>query len=425
MQSVRPHRTSLFLLTEFLFHRCISRGSPHGALWFAILSILLPLGVCESRAGVNSPDADLMAVSGPLSPQVSYGLRREKEALILSIKAQGFAPGGADVWIQGGVSADKAVLFNDKQAAVTRDPGDGNGVAYVFRLPAARLVDNAEGWKKLRLAFAVEWKDGAFGQPRLKQRFLHATPGAAHAGLSENAVDWMPVDLEEWEKQAEDRRAQIFFNFAQPIDGKATIVIEDGEGQRVRNLVSGQFKNQGPHRIVWDGLDENSNVMPPGKYRWRAISHPGLAPLHVMDFVNAPGSNHGTFHAASTNGSRVFLGTPVSEGGHQVVVLEKDGTFVRGFNAPHGIGLQRIQLAADARYIYAAYDGSTWGSKIDRTLPDWKAAMNVALVRYDIETGASVDFPGKKRLAPLLSYEVGPGSPGRAPRFPRCGVWLC
>ena len=65
-------------------------------------------------------------------------------------------------------------------------------------------------------------------------------------------------------------------------------------------------------------------------------SHPGLEPEYLFAFCDGPGSNHGSLHAAATNGKQLFFGTSVSEGGHEFIQLEPDGTFVRGYNSPNG-----------------------------------------------------------------------------------------
>jgi len=115
---------------------------------------------------------------------------------------------------------------------------------------------------------------------------------------------------------------------------------------------------QGPRQIVWDGCDDHGLPQPPGEYRWRSISHPGLAPEYLFAFCDGPGSNHGSLHAAAINGRRLFFGTSVSEGGHELIQLEPDGTFIRGSNAPMGHGLARVAVAADEKYLYAVYDGT-------------------------------------------------------------------
>ncbi|MEX1039743.1 MAG: hypothetical protein WDZ51_03880 [Pirellulaceae bacterium] len=367
----------------------------------------------EARAEPEVAPDDFMLVSDSSSPQVCYALRRQGENLTLVIQADSFESDGSGVSVKAGIRADKTLNLDGEQATTT--PTE-RGRRFQFVIPTSELVTNDSGWNKLRLAFSVEWAGGPLGQPRLRQRFLHTTPAAPHAELSSDVAHWQPLDLSELERQAADRASQIVIDFEQPMDGKSSIVLEDADGNRVRNLVSGQALAEGTHRVVWDGLDESGNAVSPADYRWRAISHPGLKPVHEFDFANAPGSNHGTFQAASTNGNVIVLGTPVSEGGHQVVALEKNGTFLQGFNAPHGIGLGRIALAADQRYIYAFYDGRGWGAgQIDRNQADWKAEMKINLVRFDLDTGRVADYSSNNRMPLLLEYEIGPGSPGAQP----------
>src|SRR5260221_14359822 len=115
------------------------------------------------------------------------------------------------------------------------------------------------------------------------------------------------------------------------MEGKATLVIEDEKGNRVRNLVSGQTMPKGKQHVVWDGTNDKGDLMPPGMYQWRALSHPGLKPNYLFSFCDGPGSNHGTFHAAATNGKDLFFGTSVSEGGYELVQLDVNGKMIRGY----------------------------------------------------------------------------------------------
>ncbi|MGE9297282.1 MAG: FlgD immunoglobulin-like domain containing protein [Puniceicoccales bacterium] len=354
----------------------------------------------------------LLPVNDALTPAVAYGVERADGQLLVAVAVEGYQRGASDVTVAVGVQADSAVVLDSKQHA-NRTPGaEANEAVFEFIIPESSLISSPDGWDKLRLAFAVEWAGDGIPFARLKQQYRQLGYRSPHAGLAKDPAQWAPLDLGQFERLMEDRRQQIAFRFDQPMDGKATIVIEAPDGARVRNLISGQPMTAGMHRIVWDGLDDNGQVMPPGEYQWRSISHPGLEPVYQMEFVEAKGSNHGTFQSAANNGELVFLGTSVSEGGYQVIVLQPDGEFVRGFNAPHGVGLSRIEVAADDRYIYAAYDGSKWGTKIDKTKPDWKAGKEIALVRFDIESGGIADFGKRQQWKKIFSYEVGPGSDG-------------
>jgi len=306
----------------------------------------------------------LVVISNAASPQVAYGVTHANDSLSLVVAVAHFDPAKKTpgISVQLGLVADHEIRLSEKDARVQTADGQST---FTFNVADAKLVADKEGWERLRIGLAIEWPGGPLGQPRQRESFLQGKTLAPHGGLgaSEN---WQRVNLAEFEKTIADRRLQIAFEFDQPLEGKATIVIEDEKGQRVRNLLSGQPLPKGKQRIVWDGANDKGDLMPPGKYQWRALSHPGLKPNYLFSFCNGPGSNHGTFHAAATNGKDLFFGTPVSEGGHQLVQLDQNGAMLRGFNAPNGIGLGRVAVAADAKYLYAAYDGSSWGTHIDR-----------------------------------------------------------
>jgi len=350
-----------------------------------------------------------VVVSTAVSPSVAYEIKREGEVFRLTVEAAAFEGGGQGVSVEAGISADKTLRLGRKDARV--DVREGS-VRYEFNVPANKLSNSHAGWEKLRIAFSVEWA-GVAGQPaRLKQSFLHNRPRAAHAGLSPDPLDWQLVNLEEWQRQAVDRSLQIAIDYDQPVDGKVSIVIDDASGKRIRNLASAQSMAKGRQRVVWDGLDEQGNVALPGDYRWRAIAHPGLTPTYLFDFVNGPGSNHGTLHSAAFNGSSLFFASPVAEGGHEFIELDVDGSFKRGFNPPHGHGLKDVAIAVDGQFLYAVHDGMAWGDKIDRTKADWKGTDTLSLLRINLETWSVAEFPGNIRFAVLNKHDFGPGSTG-------------
>ena len=382
---------------------------------------------CWLLGSARGDDA-LVQVSTAASPRVAYSVERQGDSLVvvvavepLSADASPRQPAGG-VGVQLGAAADKSVVLTGENPK--RDAADGTA-RFTFRIPAKRLVASPTGWEKLRMAFAVEWAGGPAGQPRQRETFLQSTARSPHAGLSPSPVDWQPVSLVEFALAAEDRRLSIGFPFTQACDGKATIVIEDAQGNRVRNLVAGIEMAKGDRRITWDGCDDRGVPQLPGEYRWRSISHPGLEPEYLFAFCDGSGSNHGSLHAAATNGKQLFFGTSVAEGGHELIQLEPDGTFVRGYNSPMGHGLARVAVAADEKFLYAVYDGTFWGQHVDRAKPDWQAEQKLSLVRFDHTTGNQVDFKPGVRFADLGRYTVGPGSPEKRPdRIALAGIVL-
>lgn len=267
-------------------------------------------------------------------------------------------------------------------------------------------------WSNLRLAAFLK-------APGRQERLGFLDNRAIHAPFSENPADWATFDLADYRETVAERKQQIRIEFQQPIEGKATIVIEDDAGFRVRNLVSGRSFNTGKHTMIWDGLDETGRLVAPGTYRWRGITHPGIEPCYRMNFANGGentihpwGPNHGLLHDATANGDLVFFAAPVTEGGWALLSLDADGIFVQGYEHQQGFGIGHNAIAADDKYLYCAQDGFGWGSAkgIDFGNDDWTATWTLTVARYDIKTGKVVEFPGRKRAFEADTMKVGPGA---------------
>ena len=209
----------------------------------------------------------------------------------------------------------------------------------------------------------------------------------------------------------------------QPVDGKATVVIEDLQGRRVRNLLSGASLAKGRHVLAWDGLDETGNVVRPGEYRWRAAGHPGIRPEYLFSFCNDGrppwrtgsgtdmwGPDHSCLTAVASGPVWTFLAGSVAESGYAIVAVDQQGVKRMQYQPASGTGLDAVALAVDDRYLYAAHDGFFWGQHVDRTRSDWKAAMQMTLTRFDIASGQVVPFAENRRFVVVSTREVGPGS---------------
>lgn len=266
--------------------------------------------------------------------------------------------------------------------------------------------------KDLRLAVAMTFPDQ-------QERFGFLDHKPIHAAFNPDPASWALFDLESYKEKVTTRRQEIRLTFKQPVEGKATLVIEDEAGRRVRNLVSGRSFAAGSHTVVWDGLDEKGTLVSRGNYRWRGITHPGIKPLYRMNFANGDeptteswGPNHSTLHHAASNSEYVFFAAPVTEGGWALMALDSEGRFVQGYEHQHGFGIQHDAIAADEKYLYCAQDGFAWGGRkdINPGETDWKAAWTLTVVRYDIASGKLVEFPGKRHTIEVDKMEVGPGS---------------
>jgi hypothetical protein len=93
-----------------------------------------------------------------------------------------------------------------------------DGQTFEFTIPGTALVSTADGWKKLRLGFSVDWQE--------KSATIPTSASVSSTSISPprtNSADW------------------------QPLDGKATVVIENETGARLRNLVSSIARKRTPH----------------------------------------------------------------------------------------------------------------------------------------------------------------------------------
>ncbi|MEQ8786124.1 MAG: FlgD immunoglobulin-like domain containing protein [Pirellulaceae bacterium] len=338
-------------------------------------------------------EVDFQNLTRPGGMPLAVAVTRDSDRLLVSLRTAADSTAAITLGVANAKQAYQAAV-NDRRKNVT-----------TFRFPAG-------DWSNLRLAVSLE-------TPRERERFGFVDHRAIHAPFSEDPADWAAFDLANYRELLEARRQEIRITFDQPTDGKATVVIEDADGRRVRNLASGRSFSAGRHTLVWDGLDESGVLVAPGAYRWRGITHPGVEPVYKMHFANGGepttaswGPNHSTFQDATSNGKFVFLAAPVTEGGWALVALDRDGRFVQGYEHLHGYGIGHDAIAADDRYLYCAQDGFAWGGAkgVDLNSDDWQAAWTLTVVRYDIESGRLVEFPGKRRAIEVDVMDVGPGA---------------
>ena len=142
--------------------------------------------------------------------------------------------------------------------------------------------------------------------------------------------------------------------------GYVTLVIEDADGQRVRNLVSETFYEAGDHTIYWDGMDDHGradigphgnytttgSIVSSGAYRLRGITRDRLDlryEFSVYSPVNPPwrtADTRGQWLADHTPPSAVLyvpsdppsmlIGSSLAEGAHGLVWSDLTGKKLRG-----------------------------------------------------------------------------------------------
>lgn len=183
--------------------------------------------------------------------------------------------------------------------------------------------------------------------------------------------------------------------YEMPFDGFSSLVIEDSDGNRVRNLFNNQPRKRGKNTGFWDARDEWGDVVPAGKYSWRGLAHkgvhanyqfhfnsPGNPPWRTSDGTGAWGSDHSNPQAAASSGDKVFLGWPYCEAGRRLIAVDAASgrkLWEQGLRLTLGnhYGGNATALAADKEFVYAALETQEAG---------------IGFCRLAIDTGKEVKF---------------------------------
>ena len=190
--------------------------------------------------------------------------------------------------------------------------------------------------------------------------------------------------------------------------GFVTLVIEDKEGRRVRNLVSETPYAAGPQVASWDGLDDvgrghtptgdvlSPKLVEPGIYRVRGlvrteinlrylftVDNPGQPPWATASKSSEWLANHTPPYAVlfvpagqapqregqpMSAGGQILVGSPVTEGGSALAWLDLDGKKVFGqmwvggtWTGPTGLTRDLGDHPVPGVYAYA---GAVWEDEL-------------------------------------------------------------
>lgn len=134
-------------------------------------------------------------------------------------------------------------------------------------------------------------------------------------------------------------------SYTLPDAANVTVVIEDAQGRRVRNLVADASREAGKNVETWDGYDDAGNPCAAGEYRWRGLAHgkiesryagsfysPGDPPWRTMsrsyryniNFTGAGGwlSDHCPPLCVAASGGDVFVGSQMAEAGCAIIRVD-------------------------------------------------------------------------------------------------------
>jgi hypothetical protein len=256
-----------------------------------------------------------------------------------------------------------------------------------------------------------------------------------------------PLSSAELPRGGDDQPPPIAVKFHLPAAGVATLVIEDSEGRRVRNLVSETPYPAGDNVAWWDGSDDllrdddaarhglyhiPARFVSPGKYTvrglWRkplglrfeqSVYSAGHPAWETADKTGCWMTNHTPpTSVACLPGSRtkdgqplVFMGAFVSEGGHGLQWIREDGTKVGGQGWIGGNWTGAPTLAVDlgpkAIGEHLCYVASTFEGELRVTAKSTDFADRPILKRQLGDDPAPDKYPDAKDRPTGLPFDNG------------------
>ncbi|OGV36091.1 MAG: hypothetical protein A2X48_17665 [Lentisphaerae bacterium GWF2_49_21] len=345
-------------------------------------------------------------VSTAAQPDASYAFTEAGDALQVVIRIAGATGAVSKPNIQLAFSNGKLLRLQSAQARYFEKNKLHH---YVFTIPGKSAY-----MEKLNMSFSAEWAGGPYGKALRLEHYMVDDTSATHDPLPENKMSWQLVDFKEYRQKIEDARNVIRFEYEQPFEGKSTVVINDSNGDRIRNLISGEKTKAGKMSAEWDGLDDNQNLVKSGKYTWKVVSHQGITPKYLMRYADGKndkwrsfGSNHGHFVQAVADKDYVYLASPITEGGWALIAVDGEGNWIKGFDEIHGTGYNGVAVAVDNKYFYVAHEGplpdqDTKIKKGSKENPEFEYGINIT--RYNLAEQRPVPY-GRESFKWLNSYE--------------------
>jgi len=167
-------------------------------------------------------------------------------------------------------------------------------------------------------------------------RFARISGLHAYTDLLEKSV---PV------RQVVEVKPPCTFTYTLPADGTVTVVIDDQQGRRIRNITAREYHKAGPVTFGWDLKDETGQLAPVGAYHWKVLFNPGLSLKYQMtpypnitdntpdnspwlNGASGPGgwlADHSAPRAVAVAGEKVFISAPCSESGVSLIECDTNG----------------------------------------------------------------------------------------------------
>ena len=196
----------------------------------------------------------------------------------------------------------------------------------------------------------------------------------------------------------------VRLDYELPTDGYVTLVVEQPDGTRVRNLMADVPRKAGKNTDYWDGADDNGRLVRPGEYRFRGLHHglldvryhfaygsPGNPPWETADGKGAWMADHTTPVDVLADDKRIYISNQMAEGGSTLIAVDYTGQKQWGIGRIWG-GM----LARHGQYLYMLSGGEH---------PMHRRAGEIWLQRFDPKTGKFASFPDRKAEHLIARYD--------------------
>lgn len=171
------------------------------------------------------------------------------------------------------------------------------------------------------------------------------------------------------EAAAQELQGPVAISYELPADARVTLVVDDAQGKRVRNLVPALPRKRGVNTDKWDGRDDSGQAVAPGSYSYKGIYHDGIHLNYVMSFGN-PGNptwetsdGRGAFYgdhtppvAVAAAGDYVALACPGSEAGKHLIGCDLKGQRLWGLSNRTSGGGSWTSLATDGKTLWVGHE---------------------------------------------------------------------
>ncbi len=296
-------------------------------------------------------------------------------------------------------------------ASAYRMAEDGKGFLHEVRLPWSLLYKKphtAVSGETIRLGMEFQ-----YGTPGGNQFPMHQYSDNMQPGKTSRVFYWTNVDAwgdltlldasvsdpRRYVEESEAPQGSIPLRCRIPADAKTfTLTIGTPDGRRIRNAAGGfpvesykvgEEDGETVVEVLWDGLDENGDLVPSGTYLLSGLTADGIDGYYESSFYNpgtpawetgnsesAWGADHMPAHRLAAAGDGMVVCSQFAEGGYGTFLLNTDGeqVFRKRWSEKRGTNA----AAADDRYVYIVPN-------------DWSVS-GIQLLRMNVSDGSCAPF---------------------------------